>query len=646
MGTDEINESNSSTLTAEETPVFPFAASQTPEKPYESTPSQSASSSNSDMSLYALEIQTAIEAQHGALTADDRCEVVMNRPLSYEGREHYATARGETGVPMIEDEDRHSETSTETVTTFDGIESAIAAMEREMLISRQADSLRRKAKKHRLQMRLAYEVAADNQLKLMRVTGLGWFKYDRNRWVEDIGDKAATNAVMKTIRRLAADAMSDRDLHSDLVKAQTASGARGVLTLTASLPGIAVQASELDADPYVLNTPTGSLDLKTFELRPHDPADCLTKITRGAHDKSACSVRWEAFLERILPDAEVRAYVQRVFGLSLVGKQLEHILLVAIGTGRNGKGVAYESVGYSFGDYTHFAPSTLFEQTKANVNGASPALFDLRGARFVALSETEKTARIASSLLKSLTGGDPVTARKLYGDPVTFLPSWLILLVTNHLPTFPANDPAVFERVRVVPFDVYIPEGDRDRQLTAKLEEEADGILTWAAQGLADYWEGGLCEPDAVKLATSNYAADQDNVSRFMEVMCTDAPVHGGSTTKELHDAYAEWAIAEGIFREHRLGRTDFGRALDKLGFAAVKKSRGMVREGLELEASGSVVMIASPAGPDTSTSAPATDTSISSTASSGVVPVASSNPNPNLWDGFEAEPADQTWVG
>lgn len=548
---------------------------------------------------------------------------------------------------MREEEDGLSEDGTEGSTTFDGIETALAVMEREWQVRQDADELRQQAKKHRLQMRLAYEVAADNQLKLMHVTGLGWFHYDKMRWVEDTGDKAATNAVMATIRRLAADAMSDRDLHSDLVKSQTASGVRGVLTLAASMPGITVQASKLDADPYVLNTPSGTLELKALELRPHDPADRLTKITRGAYDLSASIVRWEAFLEKVLPDAEVRAYFQRFCGLALVGKQLEHILLIAIGTGRNGKGVAYGSVGYSFGDYTHFAPSTLFEQTKANANGASPALFDLRGARFVALSETEKTARIASALLKSLTGGDPVTARKLYGDPITFLPSWLILLVTNHLPTLPANDPAVMERVRVVPFSVEIPKEERDTQLTVKLEEEADGILTWAAQGLADYLKHkGLREPDAVKVATNKYAADQDNVSRFIESMCTEELVYGGSTTKELHDAYTEWAIAEGIFREHRLGRTDFGRELDKLGFTSVKKTRGMVREGLELQATGQVVVIPSPTVQDPSPSGPESDTSVSAAPGEGAVTVAASTQDPWEWDGMEAASADSTWVG
>lgn len=539
---------------------------------------------------------------------------------------------------MSEGSFRPSASDAETEDAFDVIESNLSAIE----LDWQTEWLRLQAKQHRLHMRIAYELAADAQKKLMHVNGLGWYEYDGRRWVEDKGDKAATNAVMATIRRLAADALSDKDLLSDVLKSQTASGARGVLALAASMPGIAAEASELDADPYVLNTPTGTLHLKTFELRPHDPADRLTKITCGAYDQSAACERWEAFLERILPDAAVRAYVQRFAGLSLVGKQLEHILVIATGTGRNGKGVTYESIGYAFGDYTHFAPSTLFEQTKANANGASPALFDLRGARFVALSETEKTARIASALLKSLTGGDPVTARKLYGDPITFLASWLILLVTNHLPTLPANDPAVTERVRVVPFDVYIPADERDPHLTTKLEEEADGILTWAVQGLSEYWQHGLGEPDAVKVATESYAAAQDNVSLFIHAMCTDAPLNGGNTTKELHDAYTEWAIADGIFREHRLGRTEFGRMLDKLGFPSEKQARGKVRKGLGLEGTARTSVVAPPSVPGSPPSAsdPAAATS------SAIQPVAASSHDHSLWDGCDAQPEGQSWSG
>ena len=449
--------------------------------------------------------------------------------------------------------------------------------------------LRLQAPQHRAQARIAYEFAADNQCKLMHVAEIGWFSYTGERWVEDTGAKAAMNAVFETIRRLAPKAVGDKELSLDLLRAQSAPGVKGVLDLAAAMPGIAVRADDLDADPYLLNTPAGTVNLRTFDVLEHDPLHRLTKITRGSYDEFASCAMWEAFLERVLPDPAVRSYLQRFMGVALVGEQLEHVLLIATGEGRNGKGVTYETLGHSLGTYAHFAPSTLFEKTKGNANAATPALFGLRGARFVALSETEKTARIAAALLKSLTGGDPVTARSLYGSPITFSASWLIMLITNHLPVLPADDPAVWERVRVAPFDVVIPKPERDPHLKRKLRAEADGILTWMLKGLQEYWIHGLNEPAAVSAATNSYASKQDNVARFIEAMCTTTPSNGGNTTKELHDAYKEWAIADGIFREHQLGRTDFGYSLDKLGYPAVKKSRGMVREGLGLLTSGGV---------------------------------------------------------
>ncbi|MEJ1089406.1 phage/plasmid primase, P4 family [Microbacterium sp. Mu-80] len=273
-------------------------------------------------------------------------------------------------------------------------------------------------------------------------------------------------------------------------------------------------------------------------------------------------------------------------------------------------------------------PSTLFERTKGNANGASPALFDLRGARFVALSETEKMARIASALLKSLTGGDPVTARGLYKNPITFLASWLILLVTNHLPTLPADDPAVWERVRVITFDVFIEPEDRDPLLASKLQEEADGILTWAVEGLHQYWTDGLAEPEAVKIATNDYASAQDSVARFIDTVCTETPSNGGNTTRELHDAYVDWATAERIFAEHRLGRTEFGYALDRLGFAAAKMSRGMVRKGLGIASSGGAPI-----------NLPAPGSADSNCGPDGEPPV-------DPWEGYTDAPPASSYVG
>jgi putative DNA primase/helicase len=468
-----------------------------------------------------------------------------------------------------------------------------------LAIVEQAEGLQFEASQYRGQVRMAHEFAADNLMKRMHVTGVGWFSWAGSHWKLDQGDKQAQNAVMATIRRLAGDALGDKELLEDLLRCQTANGVRGVLQLASSLPGIAVHADDLDADPYLLNCANGTLELQGCRLRRHNPADRITKVCRASYNPSASSSVWTTFLEKSLPEKSVREFFQCYGGLSLIGKVVEHILTIATGEGRNGKGVAYQAIANTLGDYSLIADPSLFEQVKSNPNAASPAFLALRGARFAVLSETAKTARIDAALMKRLTGGDLITARSLYEKTaVTFAPSHSLLLVTNFLPALPSDDPAVWDRMRVIPFNVVIPPDERDPLLVEKLEQETDAILMWMLQGLSSYQSKGLGEPEGVLQATSQYKKLQDKVSLFIEEICTDAPVNGGDTTTVLHAAYIDWANAEGIAKPHQLGSSDFGRALDKLGFEKKRTNRGAVRTGLGVDHGGRIVQVVPPQHP------------------------------------------------
>lgn len=418
----------------------------------------------------------------------------------------------------------------------------------------------------------------------MHVHGLGWFAYDGKRWAEDTGQ--AQNAVLKTLRTQWEHAMGDKELMADIVSCQKSSAIKGVLELAARLPGIAATPDQLDADAYVLNCLNGTLDLRTLELRPHDPTDCITKLTNTSYVPGATADLWTAFLDTVLPDTSVQGYFQRFAGLSLVGEVIEHIFTFATGTGRNGKGVAYETFMHVLGDYAHAVDPSLFEQsTKSGGSGPKPELLELRGVRLLVTSETEKHTRIASAFMKRLTGGDPITARGMWEKKsVTFSPALTPLMVTNHLPKLPADDPAVWARARVIPFKVVMPKEKQDPQLKRKLQRQAaEAVLAWAVEGLADYFENGLGEPEAVTNATVEYAESQDDVRTFIDEMCTEVS-QGGDTTTDLHSAYEEWAFREGIGKANKLGRKDFAAALDKLGYPSSRTNRGMVHKGLAVE--------------------------------------------------------------
>lgn len=439
------------------------------------------------------------------------------------------------------------------------------------------------ASRHRGQARIAHVFASKHVHRLMHVNGLGWFAYDGKRWVEDTGE--AQNAVLATLRGLWPDSLENKELQADVLGCQKASAVKGVLDLASRLPGIAATHDELDADPNLLNCLDGTLDLRTLATRPHNPADRITKICNAAYDPLATSDLWNTFLQTSLPDDDVRGYFQRFAGLSLIGEQIEHIFTIATGEGRNGKGVAYETFMHILGDYAYAVDPSLFEQnTKSSSSGPKPELIALRGVRFLATSETEKHTRIASAFMKRLSGGDPITARGMWEKKqITFSPALTSLMITNHLPKLPADDPAVWERVRVIPFDVVVPKDKRDPRLKWKLKRDADAVLTWAVQGLADYQSSGLGEPAAVTSATTAYAESQNDVKTFVEEMCTDVS-QGGDTTNELHAAYEEWAFREGISKLQRLGRKAFAAELEKLSYPSSRSARGMVHRGLAVE--------------------------------------------------------------
>lgn len=449
------------------------------------------------------------------------------------------------------------------------------------LVELYRDLYRTTARESHRQVLLANEFAAEHGHRVRYAPGLGWLVYDGTRWCQDEGRALVRQALMSTLRRLHREAVECgvKDLSRLVEDSQTNNALNSILEIAASLQGIASRVDEFDARPELLNMPNGTLDLHSGELLPHDAGHKLTKITRGSFDPAAPakSDLWETFLNEVLPDPEVQRYLKQVTGIALFGAILEHILMVLTGTGRNGKGVAYGACSFALGDYADTADDGLFEVRRGgSAQGASPAIAKLRGVRYLVSSELEEKARIDASFMKRMTGGDRLSARFLYGQPFSFDPAFLALLVTNFLPKLPANDPAVWARVRVVPFDVVIPADKQDPQLPSKLKGCADAVLAWAVEGWIDYQKNGLVTPAAVTVATASYAESQDDVRRFVEEACSPAGLSQGFTASELHEGYTEWAKSENIYSAHVLGRTKFADALQRLGHSAKRTSRGM----------------------------------------------------------------------
>lgn len=431
--------------------------------------------------------------------------------------------------------------------------------------------------KHRGQARMAYRLAMRHGERLMYVHGLGWHFWDGRRWVED-DQGAAKRAVLEVLQSALSEALGDKELNADVRKCESAAGVAGVLDLASALEPFAFTVADLDPDPYLLNTTTGTLDLRDFVVRPHNPRDRITKVTTGAYRAGTTSETWTGFLETVLPDVEVRGFLQRVAGVGLLGLVTEQILAILTGTGANGKGVFYGALGHALGDYATVAEPDLFMHR----DGAHPTgEMDLRGIRWAVVSESDEGRRLAEATVKRLTGGDEIRARRMRQDFVTFKPSHTAVLVTNHLPKVSGDDPALWRRLRVIPFDVVIPPAERDVHLPEELQLAADAVLTWAVEGYRDYkTRDGLAEPESVKVATATYQRDSDAIARFIEECCIRNP-HMWTTTADAFDRWGPWAIADGA---ESLSRKAFGQALDRQGYPA-DPNRRRRRYGIGLAA-------------------------------------------------------------
>ena len=426
----------------------------------------------------------------------------------------------------------------------------------------------RLSRQHSGQARWAYLLAEHHANDVMFVTGLGWFAYDGTRWTEDPDGVVATRLLLALLRAGRSQESVDKDALSEIASCERASGLAGVLSIAAKLPEFHCTVADLDADPNVLNVANGTVDLLDGTLRAHDPDDRITKVTRAAYRPESRSVAWERFLESSLPDAEVRTFLQRYAGYALSGRVTEHILTILHGEGRNGKGVFYGALNHALGSYAGIGESELFlDRRGAHTTGE----MDLRGLRLVTVSETGQGAQLAAATVKRLVGGDRIKARRMHRDFVESEPSHSPFLVTNHLPKVRGDDPALWARLRVVPFGVVIPEADRVKDLPVSLELDADAVLAWMLAGRRDYLDrGDLAAPEAVKVATAGYRRAQDAVEQFLDQAC-EKTIGGRALFSQMYSRWSAWAERAG---HEPLQKGEFRKALESRGIAVRLSSK------------------------------------------------------------------------
>jgi putative DNA primase/helicase len=299
---------------------------------------------------------------------------------------------------------------------------------------------------------------------------------------------------------------------------------------------LAMTPDQFDRDPWLLNTPAGTVVLKTGLMREHRRKDYITKLT-AAGPGGDCPL-WRKFIDRITGgNAELAAFIQRMLGYSLTGSTQDHALFFCHGGGANGKSVLLGTVANILGDYHTTAPIETFS---ASQNDRHPTeLAALRGAHLVTATETQEGRRWDETKIKLLTGGDRISARFMRGDFFEFVPQFKLIIAGNHKPSLRTVDEAIRRRFHLVPFVVTIPPAERDVELKEKLKAEWPGILAWMIEGCLAWQREGLSPPAPVRDATAAYMDAEDSISTWLCECCSRDPNAWKSSTA----LFASWSV-------------------------------------------------------------------------------------------------------
>ena len=398
-----------------------------------------------------------------------------------------------------------------------------------------------------------------------------WLRWDGKRWRLDRTIRAF-DLARAICREAAAEARSAK-VAAHVASAKTVAA---VITLARVDRRLAATSDQWDADPWLLNTPDGAVDLRTGAMRPHRREDYCTMMTAVA-PRGDCP-KFKAFLLKVMADDEARvAFLRRACGYSLTGDTSEQVIFFNFGVGQNGKSVLMETLAGILADYCVATPIETFTETR---NERHPTeLARLRGARLVTATETEAGRYWAELRLKELTGGERIAARFMHKDQFEYTPQFKPWISGNHRPRLRSVGKAMRRRVKMVPFNVTIADDERDRDFAGKLKPEWPGVLQLMIDGCLEWRKSGLAAPVAVEQATDAYFAGEDGYSDWIADRCETSGGFAERSTK-LFGSWRDWADKAG----QRAGdNKQFREEMERLGYPLKHTMKGNIFIGLRI---------------------------------------------------------------
>lgn len=368
----------------------------------------------------------------------------------------------------------------------------------------------------------------------------GWMRFRLGRW-EETGPSVVGSSVGVFLAGVAEayQAEGDEDTVTQLLSQSKLAAVRA---RASAYDAIHVQREHLDRHPRLWNAGNCVIDLETGQVREHDPALMLTTGSDVPFVPDATCSRFDDFFADILPDAEVRAFLLRLFGVAMFGEVRgdAQIFPVLIGEGRNGKGALVRIMEKLFGRHAVKVSASALLERKFEAH--SQEVIKLRGKRLATAEETSQNARWDTARIKSWTGGDTLVGRFMQQNDEEFVPSHTLLMSTNHRPNVSMDESAFWMRYREVPFTVSV-EGREDPTLEPHIiGRELSGVLNRLLAGVRDYLDHGLAAPAAVMVATEEARAETNRLAIFAEEMLVVTNDENDRILQsEMHERAEKW---------------------------------------------------------------------------------------------------------
>ena len=390
-----------------------------------------------------------------------------------------------------------------------------------------------------------------------------WLIWTGRVWEWDMGGVRIAKLAKKTARNIYREAAdeSDDNIRKELVKHARATERQvrieAMIKSAESEPGVAVSLADLDANHWLLNVNNGTIDLRTGVLKPHDRADLITEILLIDYDTEAASTEWDTFLHRIFNgNIDLIAYIQRALGYSITGDQSEQAFFFCHGNGFNGKSTLLNACRLVAGNYATQVPPTAFMVDKSKRGGPDEAIASLKNKRLVCSTELEDGQRLSVSLVKRMTGGEPLWCEHKFERGYNFQPTHKLWLSGNHEPVITDTTNSIWYRLKKIPFTIEIPEADRQKGYAEYLAStHSAAILAWLVRGCVEWREtGSLGEPEAVKQAVAEYRDQQDILHDYLIERC----IFQKAATIDQKDLYADYKQWAGDNDQNAIGKLTF----------------------------------------------------------------------------------------